>query len=86
MGHFGENLVDALERRREVLVKMLELETSCRRFDNRPGTRKHRATELSNERRVLSALFYSEFPARSRLRGAYACGIAQSLRPNRIRK
>ena len=49
-----------------MLVKMREQETNCRRFDNTPGTRKHRATELFNERHGLSALFCSGFLARSR--------------------
>jgi hypothetical protein len=48
-----------LERRWEVLVKMRELETNYRRFDNTPGTRKHKATELFNERHGPSALFSS---------------------------
>jgi hypothetical protein len=67
MEHFGENLVDTLERRWEVLVKMREQETNCRRFDNTPGTRKHGATELFNERHGLSALFCSGFLTRCRL-------------------
>src|SRR5271157_3073702 len=50
--HISENSVDTLERRWEMLVKMREQETNCRRFDNTPGTRKHRATELFNERHV----------------------------------
>jgi hypothetical protein len=50
-----------------VLVKVWEQETSYRRFDNTPGTRKHRATQFFNERRGLSALFCSEFLARCRL-------------------
>jgi hypothetical protein len=50
-----------------VLVKMREQETNCRRFDNTPGTRKHRATELFDERYGLSALFCSGFLARWRL-------------------
>ena len=49
-----------------MLVKMREQETNCRRFDNTPGTRKHRATELFNERHGLSALFCSGFLARCR--------------------
>ena len=57
MEHFGENSVDDLERRWEVLVKMREQETSCREFDSTPGIRKYRATELFNERHGLSALF-----------------------------
>ena len=69
--HFGENLVDTLERRWGVLVKMREQETNCRRLDNTPGTRKHRATELFNERHGLSALFCSGFLARYRLRRTY---------------
>jgi hypothetical protein len=69
-----------------VLVKMREGEIDSRRFDNTPGTWKHRTTELFNERHGLSALFCSGFPTRCRLRGVYARGIAQSLRPNRIRK
>jgi hypothetical protein len=48
-----------------VLVKMREQETNCRRFDNTPGTRKHRATELFNERHGLSAPFCSGFLART---------------------
>ena len=48
-------------------MKMREQETNCRRFDNTPGTRKHRATELFNERHGLSALFCSGFLARCRL-------------------
>ena len=47
-----------------MLVKMREQETNCRRFDNTPGTRKHRATELFNERHRLSALLCSGFLAR----------------------
>jgi len=50
-----------------VLVKMREQETNCRRFDNTPGTRKHRATELLSERHGLSALFCPGFLARSQL-------------------
>lgn len=50
-----------------MLVKMREQEASCRRFDNTPDTRKHRATELFNERHGLSALFCSGFLARCRL-------------------
>jgi hypothetical protein len=50
-----------------MLVKMREQETNCRRFDNTPGTRKHRATELINEHQGLSALFCSGFLARCRL-------------------
>jgi len=38
---------------------MREQETNCRRFDNTRGPRKHRATELSNERYRQSALFGS---------------------------
>jgi hypothetical protein len=49
-----------------VLVKMREQETNCRRFDNTPGTQKHRATELFNERHGLSALSCSGFLARCR--------------------
>ncbi len=67
MEHFGENSVDTLERRWEVLVKMREQEINCRRFDNTPGTRKHRAIKLFNERHGLSALFCSGFLARCRL-------------------
>ena len=52
-----------------MLVKMREQETNCRRFDNTPGTRKHRATELFNERHGLSALFCSGFLARCRPHG-----------------
>src|SRR5580658_4803328 len=65
--HFGENSVSALERRGEVLVKMREREANCRRSDNKPGTRKHRATKLSNERHDLSALFCSGSLTRCRL-------------------
>jgi hypothetical protein len=50
-----------------VLVKMREQEKDCRRFDNTPGTRKHRATELFNESDSLSALFCSGLLARYRL-------------------
>ena len=32
-----------------------EQRTNCRRFDDTPGTRKHRATELFNERHGLLA-------------------------------
>jgi hypothetical protein len=67
MEHFGENSVDTLERRWEVLAKMRKQETNCRRFDNTPGTRKHRATELFNKRHGLSALFCSGFLVRWRL-------------------
>ena len=50
-----------------MLVKMREQEPNCRQFDNTPGTRKHRATELFNERHGLSAFFCSGFLARCRL-------------------
>jgi hypothetical protein len=50
-----------------VLVKMREQKTNCLRFDNPQGTRKHRATELFNERHVLSALARAGFLARCRL-------------------
>ena len=50
-----------------MLVKMREQKTNCLRFDNTPGTRRHRATELFNERLVLSALFRLGFLARCRL-------------------
>jgi hypothetical protein len=49
-----------------VLVKIREQETNCRRFDNTPGTRKHRATQLFSERHRLSALLCSGFLARCR--------------------
>jgi len=67
MERFGKNLVDILERGWEVLEKMREQETSCRLFDNTPGTQKHRATELFNERHGLSALFCAGFRARCQL-------------------
>lgn len=66
-GTLWENSVDTLERRWEVLVKIREQEPNCRRFDNTPGTQKHRATEFFNERHVLSALFCLGFLARCRL-------------------
>jgi hypothetical protein len=71
MERSGENPVDILERGWEVLEKMREQETYCRLFDNTPGIRKHRVTELFNERHGLSALFCSEFLARRRLLGSY---------------
>ena len=71
MERLGKNPVEILERGWEVLEKMQEQETSCRLFDNTPGARKDRATELFNERQGLSALFCSEFLARCRLLGSY---------------
>jgi hypothetical protein len=55
--------VDTLEKGWEMLAKMREQETNCRRFDNAPRIRKHRATGLLDERHGLSALFCSRFLA-----------------------
>jgi hypothetical protein len=63
-------------------VKMREQLTNCQRFDNTPGTRKRRATELFNERHGLSALFCSGFLARCRLNASYStCQKVRSLDP-----
>jgi hypothetical protein len=43
------------------LARMREQETSCQRFDNAPGSQKHRATELFNESHGLSALCCHDF-------------------------
>ena len=76
MEHFGENSIDTLERRWEVLVKMREYGTNCQRFDNRLGTRKRRATELFNECHGLSALICSGFLARCRLSRTYVPSLS----------
>jgi len=47
-----------------------EYGTNCQRFDNRLGTRKHRATELFDERRSVGALL---------LRISYAMATSQDL-------
>src|ERR1700686_1458833 len=81
-GTLWEELSRYFGKEMEVLVKMREQLTNCQRFDNTPGTRKHRATELFNERHGLSALFCSGFLARCRLIVSYStCQKVRSLDP-----